>query len=162
MALPIDIEGPVRAEMFVVADDGGTIVLTGPCGAAPWEIETHGTDHPLDLVRAMADRVLGEPLLLHSTSWRWDKQSVVLSFVVVIEPEAVGEMPAQPVARVALARSTAHEAPADIGWVQVLEHALRHLAWLAAEDDVVRNVLSPSWHDSLAAYVPAPFQQLEV
>lgn len=162
MALPIDIEGPVRAEVFVVAHDGTAILLTGPCGAAPWEIETQGVDHPLDLVRSMAHRVLGEVELLHSTSWRWEKAAVILSFVVVIAPETIGAMPAVPVERVALARSTATEAPDDIGWLQVLEHGLRHLAWLSAEDDVVQGTLTDAWKSSLKDYVPAPFQQLEV
>ena len=162
MALPIDIEGPVRAEVFVVAHDGRSILLTGPCGAAPWEIETQGVDHPLDLVRSMADRVLGEVQLLHSTSWRWDKAAVILTFVVVISPETIGDMPAEPVGRVALARSTATEAPEDIGWLQVLEHGLRHLAWLTAEDEVVQATLTQEWKASLSDYVPAPFQQLEV
>lgn len=162
MTVPLDIEGPVRAEVFVVAHDGAAILLTGPCGAAPWEIETQGAEHPLDLVRSMAGRVLGPVRLLHSTSWRWDKQAVVLSFVVVIDPETIGDMPSMPVERVGLARSTATEAPADIGWLQVLEHGLRHLAWLAADDEAVEEALVDSWRESLAEYVPAPFQQLEV
>ena len=162
MTLPIDIEGPVRAEVFVVAHDGDAILLTGPCGAAPWEIETQGVDHPLDLVRSMADRVLGDVKLLHSPSWRWDKAAVILSFVVVIDSDVIGAMPAETVGRVGLARSTATEAPNDIGWLQVLEHGLRHLAWLAAEDDVVGETLDSAWKQSLSAYVPAPFQQLEV
>lgn len=110
----------------------------------------------------MAGRVLGDVQLLHSTSWRWDKSAVVLSFVVVIPPETIGVMPTEPVERVRLARSTATEAPDDIGWLQVLEHGLRHLAWLVAEDDVVQATLTPEWKVSLAEYVPAPFQQLEV
>lgn len=162
MGLPIDIEGPVRAEVFVVAHDGDAILLTGPCGASPWEIETHGAEHPLDLVGSMADRLLGDVQLLHSTSWRWDKAVVILSFVAVIDPEAIGVMPAVPVGRVAMARSTATAAPEDIGWLQVLEHGLRHLAWLAAEDGVVQDTLSAAWKSSLEGYVPAPFQQLEV
>jgi len=162
VVLPIDIEGPVHAEVFVVAHDGESILLTGPCGAAPWDIETQGVDHPLDLVRSMSDRVLGDVKLLHSTSWRWDKSAVILSFVVVIDAEEIGAMPAEPVGRVALARSAATEAPEDIGWLQVLEHGLRHLAWLAAEDDIVQSTLDDPWKESLSAYVPAPFQQLEV
>lgn len=33
---------------------------------------------------------LGEPLLVHSTSWRRDREAVILSFVVVIGPELMG------------------------------------------------------------------------
>lgn len=63
--------------------------------------------------------------------------------------------------RANLARSSAHEAPTEIAFAQVLEHALRHLAWLAKEDDVVKETLIPAWHEELAGYVPAPFEQLD-
>jgi len=42
----------------------------------------------------------------------------------------------------------------------VLEHALRHLAWLAEDDDVVRHELSGEWRAALAGYVPEPFRSL--
>lgn len=66
-----------------------------------------------------------------------------------------------PIRRADLARSTADQAPAEIGSNQVLEHALRHLAWLAKEDDVVAATLSDAWKTELMTYVPSPFQQLE-
>jgi hypothetical protein len=43
---------------------------------------------------------------------------------------------------------------------QVVEHALRHLAWLAEDDPVVREELSPAWRAALATYVPEPFRNL--
>jgi hypothetical protein len=159
--LPIDVIGQVRAEVFVVAHDGQQALLTGPDGPQPWHIETAGSEHPLDLVRDMAHSNMDDVQLVHSTSWRWDRQSVVLTFLVVIPPETLGSMTSIPVPRADLARSTAHEAPAEIAFAQVLEHALRHLAWLAKEDDVVRETLSDAWHDELAGYVPAPFEQLD-
>jgi hypothetical protein len=159
--IPVDIEGPVRAEVFVVFRDDRGVCLTGPCGVAPWHIETHNDAHPLDLVRTMATRVMGSVLLVHSTSWRWSSDAVVLTFVVVVAPEAAGDMAWAPVGRAELARSTATAAPASIGWTQVLEHGLRHLAWLAREDDHVRVTLDDGWHTALAGYIPAPFQQLD-
>lgn len=158
--LPIDVVGPVRAEVFVVTHDGQQALLTGPDGPQPWHIETTEAEHPLDLVRAMATKNITEVHLVHSTSWRWDRQAVVLSFLVVIPPEAAGTMDAIPIPRAHLARSTAHEAPAEIAFAQVLEHGLRHLAWLDREDTVVHETLSEDWHTELAGYVPAPFEQL--
>ncbi|MDH3251111.1 MAG: hypothetical protein OEQ47_19235 [Acidimicrobiia bacterium] len=51
--------------------------------------------------------------------------------------------------------------PESIDEAQVLEHALRHLAWLAAEDEVVASTLDDGWHEALSHYVPEPFRQLE-
>ena len=159
--LPVDITGPVRAEVLVVAHDGEQAVLTGPDGPQPWHIDTGGSGHPLDLVRQMALKQIENVDLVHSTSWRWDRQAVILTFLVVIKPEALGTMRHIPVPRAALARSTAHEAPSEIAFSQVLEHALRHLAWLSNEDEAVKEALSDAWKNELAGYVPAPFQQLD-
>ncbi len=161
MTLPFDVEGPVRAEVFVVAMEGGRLVLTGPDGPQAWHVQTHGEGHPMDEVRAVVERALGNVGLFHSTSWRWDHGSVVLTFLAVIPPQAVGDMAAVTIDRTDLARSEATRAPEAIGSGQVLEHALRHLAWLAREDDIVRAALDDAWHALLAAYVPAPFEQLE-
>ena len=159
--LPIDVVGPVRAEVFVVAHDGVQAMLTGPDGPHAWHIETANAEHPLDLVRTMAASTMSDVLLVHSTSWRWDRQAVVLTFLVVVEPSTTSSMRSIPIVRSDLARSTAHEAPTDIGSNQVLEHALRHLAWLAKEDRVVGETLNQAWITELSTYVPSPFQQLE-
>lgn len=158
MGLPLDVDAPVTAEVFTLAREGSKILLTGPCGADPWLIETDRSDHPLDVVRRIVHDVLGEPIVVHSTSWRFDRQSVYLSFVVVIA--TTGPMSFVPVERVDLARSRATEAPASIAHGQVLEHGIRHLAWLATEDAAVRDTLDAGWHDILGEYVPEPFQQL--
>ncbi len=158
--IPHDVGGPVEAEVFVVYHDDGTIHLTGPCGAAPWRIESRDR-HPIDLVRAMASSALGPPTLVHSTSWRWERDAVVLSFLVVVEPERAAGLQSRPVVRTGLARSTATEAPPVIGSGQVLEHALRHLAWLVEEDEAVGAALDEAWRQSLSGYVPEPFRQLE-
>ena len=63
-------------------------------------------------------------------------------------------------ARTDLARSEATVAPRDIATDQVVEHALRHLAWLAEDDPVVREELSAGWKAALATYVPEPFRNL--
>ena len=66
---------------------------------------------------------------------------------------------AEPVARAELARGDATAPPPTIGIDQVVEHALRHLSWLAKDDPVVATELS-SWVGSLAAYEPEPFRSL--
>lgn len=159
MALPLDVDAPVTAEVFTLVREAHRLLLTGPCGADPWLIETDRSEHPLDVVRRIVDDVVGEPLLLHSTSWRFDRQSVILTFVLVLADS--GSMAAVPVDRADLARSQRLAAPESIAHHQVLEHAIRHLAWLAAEDPIVRDTLDAGWHEILGTYVPEPFQQLE-
>lgn len=159
MAIPLDIDAPVTAEVFTLVREGGDLVLTGPCGPAPWLIETGRSEHPLDTVRRIVTGAVEDVMLLHSTSWRHERDSVMLTFVVVAADR--GDMTGSRVSRVDLARSRATEAPVSIAHSQVLEHAIRHLAWLASTDDVVRSTLDPDWHAILGAYIPEPFRQLE-
>ena len=156
-----DIEGPVQAEIFVVWLNGDRLELTGPCGAAPWLIELGEPEHPVAAVERIVRDVVGPPALVHSTSWRRDGAAVVLTFVVVIDADLVAGMQSAPIARSDLARSEATAAPASIAYEQVLEHGLRHLAWLATDDPVVRDELSNgAWQAVLAPYVPEPFRAL--
>ncbi|MDH5242641.1 MAG: hypothetical protein OEX05_01755 [Chloroflexota bacterium] len=155
-----DVGSPVQAEIFVIWRGGDHLELTGPCGAAPWIVELGEADHPVEVVDRIVRDVVGEPRLVHSTSWRRDRGAVLLSFVVVIDDTLVGSMPSEPIGRVALARSEATAAPRDIAHAQVVEHGLRHLAWLVQDDLVVRAELDPAWQAILAEYVPEPFRGL--
>jgi hypothetical protein len=155
-----DISGPVQAEVFVVWLNGDRLELTGPCGAAPWLIELGATDHPVEIVDRIVRDVLGPPRLIHSTSWRRDREAVILSFVVVIDEEQVGGMESLPIGRESLARSTATAAPRAIASGQVIEHGLRHMAWLARDDQAVAAELTEPWRAALEQYVPEPFRAL--
>jgi hypothetical protein len=42
----------------------------------------------------------------------------------------------------------------------VIEHGLRHLAWLVQDDPAVAQALPAPWHDLLGGYVPEPFRHL--
>jgi hypothetical protein len=158
---PLDVEGPVRAEIFLVWLNGDRLELTGPDGPVPWVIQLDDVEHPVDAVTRIIRGLVGPPLLVHSTSWRRDGPAVILSFLAVISPEQTVGMPTAPIPRAELARSDATAAPATIHHAQVLEHGLRHLAWLAEDDEVVAGRLSHGWRLALAGYVPEPFRNLE-
>jgi hypothetical protein len=155
-----DVAGPVQAEVFLVWRNGPRLELTGPCGADAWYLELAETDHPVEVVDRVVADVVGPPRLVHSTSWRRERGGVVLTFLVVVDPDVVGAMPSAPIARSGLARSQARAAPAVITDHQVVEHGLRHLAWLVADDPVVAGELDEQWQRILAGYVPEPFRNL--
>lgn len=155
-----DVEGPVQAEVYVVWLASDHLELSGPCGAAPWIIELGEAEHPVEVVDRIVRDVLGPPLLVHSTSWRRDRGSVILSFVVVVGPELVAGMESAPIGRAELARGEATAAPHAIASTQVVEHGLRHMAWLAQDDPAVRAELPPAWRRILATYVPEPFRNI--
>ena len=155
-----DVEGPVQAEVFVVWLNRDHLELTGPDGPGPWLIELGATDHPVEVVDRIVRDVVGPPLLVHSTSWRRDHDAVILSFVVVIDGSLARGLVSVPIGRAELARSEATAAPRDIAYAQVVEHGIRHLAWLVKDDPVVAGELSEEWRTVLAAYVPEPFRAL--
>jgi hypothetical protein len=155
-----DVQGPVQAEVFVVWLNGDHLELTGPCGAAAWLLEIGAGDHPVDVVTGIVTDVIGDPLLVHSTSWRRDREAVILSFVAVIDRSLVGSMASARIERTVLARGEAAAAPQDIATTQVVEHGLRHMAWLAVDDPVVAAELPAGWRTLLATYVPEPFRNL--
>jgi hypothetical protein len=102
------------------------------------------------------------PMVVHSTSWRHEQGRIVLTYVAVVAPP--GSLPQDslvitPVHRAELARGEAMAAPARIGVEAVLEHALRHLAWLIRDDPAVRRALS-GWESALADFEPEPFRSL--
>ena len=157
---PWGTEGPVQAEVFVLRMRGHQLELTGPCGPDAWYIESHDDDDPMEIVKRLSTNLMGPPLLVHSTSWRRGKGGVFLSFLVILDDGQATDLAGVPITRAELARNSATEAAKEISSNQVVEHALRHVAWLAQDDAAVMAALSPEWLAALAGYVPEPFRHL--
>ena len=117
-------EGPVQAEVFVLRMHDGSPELAGPCGPDPWYIEIGNTDDPVEVVTRLSRHLMGDPLLVHSTSWRRARGSVILSFVVVNREDQACQLRGIPIVRTPLARGSAASAPVSIAYQQVLEHGL--------------------------------------
>jgi hypothetical protein len=102
------------------------------------------------------------PRVVHSTSWRYEEGRIVLTYVVVIDPPQhlpPNSLELVPVNRSDLARGSS-VAPAKAITVEaVLEHAIRHLAWLSHDDPAIATALA-DWSDALESYHPEPFQAL--
>lgn len=152
------VEGPVLAEVLVLALYDGQVLLCGPCGPEPWLVEVGQGEDPTTVVAALARNILGELLLVHSTSWRVDRGGVVLTFCAVV-PDTGGR-DSRLVRRADLARGGATEAAVDVGEAQVIEHGLRHFSWLVTDDEVVGTALGAAWAALLKDYVPEPFRPL--
>lgn len=153
-----DVEGPIRAEIFLVWLDGTGLELAGPDGPRPWIVQLDDAEHPVEVVDRIVTGLVGPPLVVHSTSWRRDASAVILSFLVAVRPGQAAAMASAPIRRADLARSEATRAPERIGHEQVLEHGLRHLAWLLQDDPAVSARLADGWHQALGDYVPEPFR----
>ena len=138
----------------------GVPELAGPCGPEPWYLEVGHDEDPVGVVSRLSANLLGPPLLAHSTSWRRARGGVILSFIVVIADGQAPDFEGVPIGRAELARNSATEAARSIAAAQVIEHGLRHLSWLAKEDQVVKGVLSDEWKRLLEGYVPEPFQHV--
>lgn len=157
---PWAVEGPVQLEVFVLRMRSGRPELAGPCGPDPWYIEITADDDPVEVVSGMSRKLMGEPILVHSTSWRRARGAVILTFVVVNSEGQAPQLTGVAITRSDLARSGTTSAAKTIASGQVLEHGLRHLAWLAKEDQAVIAALSEEWKQALEGYVPEPFRNL--
>lgn len=123
--------------------------------SAPW-------DPDLDPHEAIVDAVAGlglTPFMVHSTSWRVVGRMLLLTFLVTVEPP--WDLPAayevELVARAELARGGPTGPPQQVHLSQVVEHGLRHLAWLVREDEAIHQALA-DWSRALREYEPEPFR----
>ena len=102
------------------------------------------------------------PIVVHSTSWRHEEGRVILTYVAVVESPgdlAKDSLIPVPIRRAELARGGATAAPTAIAVEAVIEHALRHLAWLVRDDPAVMDALD-GWKATLAEFEPEPFRAL--
>ena len=119
-------------------------------------------DPELDPHEVIVDAVAGvglTPIMVHSTSWRVVHQQILLTFLVVVEtPRPIpASYEVQLVTRAQLARGRATGPPAEVHLSQVVEHGLRHLAWLVGGDEVIHEALA-DWSRTLSHYEPEPFR----
>jgi len=122
---------------------------------APWDADLDPAEVIVDAVASLGVA----PLMVHSTSWRVVRAQVVLTFLVVIEPPASTpeRYEVELVTRAELARGHATGPPPEVRLSQIVEHGLRHLAWLLGEDEAIHSAL-PAWSIALAPYAPEPFR----
>lgn len=146
-------------EAVVLYLDGDGIRHVSPHGRqtleTPWDPDLDPHEAIVDAVAALGLA----PIMVHSTSWRVVGDTVVLTFLVAVEPPSGvrDAFESELVTRTELARGRATGPPPHVHLPQVVEHGLRHLAWLVREDGSIDRALS-GWSRALGGYAPEPFR----
>jgi len=149
-------------EVIPVCLRDGRLLWMKPLHADSLRVGLPSTSRPADVVLDVLKWYPLTPIVVHSTSWRHEEGRVILTYVAAVEPPADvarDSLVALPVIRAELARGGATSAPRSIGVEAVIEHALRHLAWLVRDDPAVMEELA-SWKKALAGFEPEPFRAL--
>jgi hypothetical protein len=156
----------VVVEVWPVAADSTGLWLLSPDG--PWpsplilaDSEPHMAVE-LELIQHSVN--LAQVAVLHSTSWRTEHTSAILTYAAVIDCGDGLVLDVWPDARpisLELARHVGRppthgplEPPAP-RYVDVLIHALRHLRFLLGTDATVARALGATWRRHLADLEPA-------
>ncbi len=155
----------VRVELWPFAADAEGIWLVS--GLDAWRpdlpIDATGVVHfEVEQLLAAHDAT-GDVELIHSTSWRPDGASIVLTFVAVLRcsgfvrdrwADAKPVSPALPAAVGTPPTHGAAEAPGP-RLIDVVTHGLRHLNFLLRTDGTVAAALNDNWRRHLAEFEPA-------
>lgn len=162
----------VRCEILPVAcADGQIVALTQRCGAAEpvpgWWRELPAGQHPTELVVKALISELGPVFdqsksVVHSTSWRYEEDQLVLSYLAALPP-LTGDPSGfvlQPVDTGSAGAGRTSD-PHAIPVMDVLTHGLRHLAMLRISNPTIADTLSECWHKLLATWNPLPAGLLE-
>ncbi|GIF64405.1 hypothetical protein Ais01nite_24400 [Asanoa ishikariensis] len=98
--------------------------------------------HPDDLALHLSGLTLCTPgATLHSTSWRFASESVVLTYAALPDPTPTTTAPLSP-DRMVTGRAALAPSPPDVDTDAVAAHAARHLALLTVTDPVVAAAAS--------------------
>jgi hypothetical protein len=143
----------------VLLDEQGVFRLR-PWDRESWRIPYAGSQA---VAHVVADRLAAAgltPALIHSTSWRQERGAVLLTHLAVLRPPGAAPrcFERHRVRQRDLGRGTAFCPPRRIEVEHVVEHAMRHLAWLNAEDEAAHTALGPEWQPPLSRYRPEPFR----
>jgi hypothetical protein len=149
-------------EIFPVGLDEGQLFWLRPVHAPSLRVGISKSAEPGQIVLDVVGWYALHARVVHSTSWRYDEGRIVLTYVVAVDPPELlppDSLELAPIERADLARGAALAPPESITVAAVLEHAVRHLAWLCRDDPAVSGALA-NWSAVLNGYVPEPFRAL--
>ncbi len=137
--------------------DGRVAAVPGPGGgfSPTWSVPVEGRQSPQEAVAAAAPSQLWDPP--HSTSWRFHDGVVHLSFVAFgSSAPASGEVVAPYRPQVPAAGRP------SIPFERVVQHAVRHVAFLLATDASFTCPEPDQWRQACREHLPAVFGDLTI
>ena len=149
-------------EVFPVGLHDGALFWLRPVHAPSLRVGISKSAEPSQVVLDLVGLYSLHARVVHSTSWRYAEGRIVLTYVVVVDsPQELppDSLQVAPVERSDLARGAAMAPPESITVNAVLEHAVRHLAWLWRNDPAISTALT-DWWGVLEGYGPEPFRAL--
>lgn len=158
------LSGPtVSLEVFPVFLSEGRPYVLVPRDTQSWQFPLQNSGHAHDLVRCTLVSNTLEPEVIHSTSWRQNREKLLITYLVVVHnPEKIPKgFNALPAVQSGLVRGEATAPPQNIPTQAVIHHAFQHLAWLYQTDAIIRDTLSESWREVLRPFQPQPFKSFE-
>jgi hypothetical protein len=155
----------VRAEVWAMAADERGIWLVSGGGQDAWRSpEILADADPHWAVQAILRKhgTLGSAKIVHSTSWRAEGESVILTYAAVVECSDIAAhwpaaQPVSPMLPEVCGKPATHAAdePPLPTYLAVLLHALRHLSFLLRHSATEAAAFSPEWKTHLEAFEPA-------
>lgn len=148
----------------VAADEVGLWLVSGIDAWRPdLPVGADSGIHPEVELELHRHGVLDDVKVLHSTSWRPEPVGLTVTYLAVVaRPGFVRENwpAAEPISTqlpAAVGRPLTHGAtePPTPRHVDVLFHALRHVAWLLRTDATVAAELDHNWRTHLSGFEPA-------
>jgi hypothetical protein len=152
----------VSVEVWACAADQNAIWLVSEDAWRSPPIPADSEPH-FEVELTLAGHDHHRPSLLHSTSWRPQGPTIVLSYIAVLPCDGLvldqwpGALPVPPELLPAVGNPFPHGA-AEVPvprYIDVLFHALRHLRFLIDTDATARAVLAGYWAEHLAQLEPA-------
>jgi|SRR5579875_1985507 len=143
----------------LLADNEGIHLISG---TEAWRSESIPVDtDPHWVVQQILreNSALTAAKIIHSTSWRAEDESVILTYVAVLDcpnrwPNAQLVSAALPDFVGRPATHAANDAPTP-RYIDVLLHALRHLRFLREHDATAAAAFSSAWREHLENFTPA-------
>jgi hypothetical protein len=155
----------VRVEVWpVAADETGIWLLSGDDAWRPATTVAADSEPHFEVELTLSNhRALDQVAVLHSTSWRVDGPAVVLTYVALLDvPDAVrltwpDARPVSAAAVNAVGPAPAHQpaGPPAPRYIDVLKHAIRHLAFLRDTDETTSGAFPEYWARHLTSIRPA-------
>ena len=153
----------VRAEVWgLSADDRGIWLISGGDAWRSGPIDAESDPHYAAQEILSEHNALGDAKIVHSTSWRCEDTSIMLTYVAALDcPHVHDHWPASQLVSLMLPESVGEplthgaDQPPTPRYVDVLLHAVRHLRFLLDYDATAAAAFSPAWRSHLMAFSPA-------